>query len=141
MFRQSDLEGRFVRSASCLADPIVPHLSMCAKLKRTPKPLFRSSARFVKTKIEPAKLPRPIQDDVERISRKGGAKKTTASEILSSTRVGASGVNAGTRRTIGGPEGRPHNGMNLAPLFGSDARALSRKLLRSRTRKSESDPL
>ena len=43
---------------------------------------------------------RPIQDYVKRVSRNGDVEKTTASGALSSTRVGAFGVNAETRRAI-----------------------------------------
>ena len=67
--------------------------------------------------------------------------ETCGWNVLLSTRVGALGVNAGTRRVVLGPEVRPRSGMNLAHIVGNDARALSRRLLRTRTRKSEADTL
>jgi len=68
-------------------------------------------------------------------------KNTRGWYVLPSTRVGALGVNAGARGVVRSPGVRPRTGMNLAPLFGHDARTLSRRLLRTRTRKSESKTL
>ncbi len=66
-------------------------------------------------------------------------RKTRGWKALPRTRVGALDVNAGAWGAIRGAEVRLHIGMNRAPLFGYDVRALSRRLLRTRTRKAESN--